>query len=148
MEIRHIATAREVPIVAIGAWKIEVEVWNAESATKVSSILTQLEPGGQRLAISHDGTRVAAAAFEQLGLSVFYGESGQLAWTRSDLKHIQNLTWSHDGERIYCRADNELLHCIDIATGTTLETIEAVSTRIGSPLGNAYLLDGNNCRSD
>jgi len=60
MEIRHIAAARDAPIIAIGAWKSEVEVWNAESATKVSSFLTQLEPGGQRLAISHDGTHVAA----------------------------------------------------------------------------------------
>jgi WD40 repeat protein len=142
MEIRHIAAARDVPIVAVGAWKYEIEVWNAKSATKISSFPTQLEPGGQRLAISHDGTRVAAAAFEKHGLSMFEGERGQLAWTRSDLQQIQKLTWSHDGGRIYCGVGNELLHRIDITSGATLETIEAVSTRIDSPFGNAYLLDG------
>jgi hypothetical protein len=69
MEIRHIAAARDVPIVAVDAWKYEVEVWNAKSPTKISSFPTQLEPGGERLAISHDGTRVAAAAFEKHGLT-------------------------------------------------------------------------------
>jgi WD40 repeat protein len=142
MEIRHIAAARDVPLVAIAAWEHDVEVWEAASATMIAAFKTALEPGGQRLAISHDGTRVAASAFREHGVSVFDGCSGRLIWARKDLQGIQDLTWSRDGSRLYCGLEACVLHEIDLTTGKTLEKVKNVRTRIDSPFGNAFLLDG------
>jgi WD40 repeat protein len=146
MKIRNIAAARDVPVVAIGAWEHEVEVWDAASAIRTAAFNTALESGGRRLAVSHDGTRVAAAAYREHGLSVFDVNSGRLVWTRKDLQGIQTLTWSRDGSRLYCGLDVNSLHEIDIATGQTLEKLKNVRTRVDSPFDNAFLLDGKNLK--
>jgi WD40 repeat protein len=119
-----------------------VEVWDAASANKIAAFKTALDSGGRRLAVSHDGTRVAAAAYREHGVSVFDGRSGRLVWTRKDLQGIQTLTWSRDGSRLYCGLEVEIVHGIDLATGETLEKLKNVRTRVDSPFDNAFLLDG------
>src|SRR3981081_857547 len=117
MKIRNIAAARDVPVVAIGAWEHEVEVWDAASAIRIAAFKTSLDSGGRRLAVSHDGTRVAAGAYREHGVSVFDACSGRVVWTRKDLQGIQTLTWSCNGSRLYCGVEVDILHEIDLATG-------------------------------
>jgi WD40 repeat protein len=142
MQIRNIAAARDVPIVAIGAWEHEVELWDAASAIRIATFKTALDSGGRRLVVSHDGTRIAAAAYREHGVSVFDAWSGRVVWTRKDLQGIQILTWSRDGSRLYCGLEVDILHEIDLATGKTLEKLTNVRTRVDSPFDNAFLLDG------
>jgi WD40 repeat protein len=147
MQIRNIAAARDVPVVAIGAWEHEVEVWDAASAIRIAAFNTMLDSGGRRLAVSHDGTRVAAGAYREHGVSVFDAYYGRVVWARKDLQGIQKLTWSRDGSRLYCGLEGDILHEIDLATGKTLDKLTKVGTRVDSPFDNAFLLDGKKVHS-
>ncbi len=141
LKVRHISVAREKPLVAIGAFERNVEVWDYKSGKRVSAFDTILDFGGKRLALSISGDRVLAAAWERHGLACYDVQSGQCVWQRHDLKKVQTITCSRDGTIAYCGFDARPCMGIAISNGDKLCSFRGTREVVESCYSEFAVLD-------
>jgi WD40 repeat protein len=138
--IRHLAVNLEGNIVAAAEFKKVIHIWNAQSATKLITLQTNLDFGGRRLAISPDGNFCAVGAYNRYGISLYSVNNGSLLWNRKDLKKVQWLDFNLFDGNVIVGIDEKPLHVLDLMTGNTLETVRGVKAKWISCYDDFYLL--------
>jgi hypothetical protein len=139
--VRHIATTWAGERVAVASFDRTVAVWDIGSASKVAEFETVLDFGGRRLAISPDGTRVIAGAYQRYGIAAYEASTGTEIWRRSDLKKVQRITISADGVAAYCGLAGRAEHVLSLSNGETLLKLRGVGDVHCSPFEPIALYD-------
>lgn len=99
-----------------------IQVWKADDYSKLASFSTHFLGGGKRMAISSDGTMVAAANYHRFGISLYAVDSGKEIWTTKKIKRIQNITFSPDDSILYVVNNDEILYALSVSDGSVLST--------------------------
>jgi len=107
--MRHIATSQNSSIFLTAEFEKKVYSWNIDTYEHISEFNTVLDFGGQRLAISGDGTRCIAAAYSRYGISMYDILTGSVIWHRRDINKVQFVTFDPLNETIYVGADEKPL---------------------------------------
>ena len=140
-KIRHLAISRNKSLIAAAEFEHTVSIWDLNSASKIAELMTVLDFGGKRLMLSHDGRLCIAAAYQKYGLFCYSILDGQVLWKREDLKKIERIVFSEDGEQIYCGIEPNSCFVVDIHSGDNLATMQTVGTVYESPYEPIRLLD-------
>jgi len=139
-----LAAAESAPRVVAAEFEHRVVVWDLSTSTRVSSFDTILDFGGSRLVLSPDGSRCIAGAYHRHGIACYHADTGRLIWQRKDLKKLQYLTLSANGERAFCGLGTGPCAVLDIATGTDIERWRGVRRVLESQFQPWLLLDKPN----
>ena len=143
MQVRHIATARDAPVAALAAFQHRVAMWNLAALRLTIEFDTVLDFGGKRLALSPDGACCIGAAYIRRGLAAYSTNTGEMLWSRLDLKQAQRVSFSADGSKVYCGFDRRACHVLDPHSGHTVRTIRGVRGVWASELNAAEFHDAN-----
>jgi WD40 repeat protein len=123
--IRHLATARDGNIVAVGLFERTVSIWNMATGKRISQFETVLGCGGTSLALSQEESACLAAGWRR-GLACYDVPSGVMRWRRKDLKQIGQVVIAPGGRHAYCCCEKGPCHVFTVATGETTERLRGV----------------------
>jgi hypothetical protein len=84
--IRHIATSYRGTRLVAGAFERLVSVWDLDNERMVSKFETCFDTGGTRLAISEDGSTVAAGSYNLNLIGLHRSQGGSIIWKRKVLR--------------------------------------------------------------
>lgn len=124
--VRHLAASEGTPLVAAGEFSKNVTIWDLNTCQRKSSFESVLDFGGERLVLSHDGSRCVAAAYQRLGLVCYATDTGDPLWERRDLKKAQYVSLGSDRESVYVGFDSRPCHILNLGTGDTVGTLRGV----------------------
>jgi len=113
----------------------QLQIWDLETSQLLSEFATVFD-GCNRLAVSSAGDLVVTANWrkgKKAGVACYETANGKLIWHRTDLGQIQHMTFSAQGDRIWCEIDSRPVHCLDSKSGSTLKIWRAVQDVIDSP---------------
>ena len=122
--IRHVTTARDGNIVAVGLFERTVSIWNMATGKRISEFETVLGFGGSQLALSQEESACLAAGWRR-GLACYDVPSGAIRWRRKDLKQIGRAVIAPDGRHAYCCCKGPC-QILTVATGETTERLRGV----------------------
>jgi WD40 repeat protein len=123
--IRHVATARDGKMVAVGLFERTVSIWNMATGRRMSEFETVLGCGGTQLTLSHEESACLAAGSHR-GLACYDVTSGEMRWRRKDLMQIGRVVIAPDGRHAFCCCAKGPCHIFTVATGETTETLRGV----------------------
>jgi len=92
-----------------------IVVFDHETGEQVAFVQGPPSRGGKRLALTPDATACAAASFHR-GVFAFDLPSGRARWTRDDLRRIEWLRYSGDGEHLLAFTERAAV-ALDARTG-------------------------------
>lgn len=138
--IRHFATSQG-PYVAAALFENTVSIWNVEIGVRRSKFETILSFGGKRLAIDNDAEHCVAAAYHIHGIACYNSQNGSECWRRKDLKKVQVLKTSLDGERVFCFFDDRPCLVLDVNTGQEIRRLVGVRDVYQSCFEQVQFLD-------
>lgn len=100
--IDGIAAAARSPrvVIAYGHLDATIEVWDCQRGRMISRFQGVHDFGGSRLAMSPDGKRVVAAAYDKLGVRCYDADSGREVWRSPRWTGCQRVGISHDAKRV------------------------------------------------
>jgi hypothetical protein len=127
--------ARSAPIVAAVNSEGKIHIWNFETGDQLSEFVTVCDDG-HRVAISATGETVVAANWrkgKKAGVACYEARSGRQIWHRPDLRQVQHMKFSAQGDWIWCEVDSRPTHCLDAKTGSTLRILRGVRDVTDSP---------------
>jgi outer membrane protein assembly factor BamB len=139
--VRHIATSWSGSRVAVAAFERRVAVWDVASQSQICEFETDLDFGGRRLAITSNGERVVAGAYHRSGIACYDASSGATLWRRKDLKKLQHVTMSAEGDRAYCGFERRTGRALDMLDGSDAEVLRGVAGVHVSPYGDLMFID-------
>jgi WD40 repeat protein len=134
--IRTISVARCNSIAAAALFERKIQIWNFATAELVSELNTVFEFGGHRLSINPSGEYCVAASFragQKGGVVCYEVRSGRTAWHRSDLRRVQGVRFSSDGETIWCEIEGRPVQSLNAHTGLTLAAFRTIREVFDSP---------------
>ncbi len=140
-EIRHIATNLAGSTFAVAEFEKAVYICDLVETKLVRTIATHLDFGGRRLAISPDGRYFAVGAYTRYGLELYEVATGVLLWKRTDLKKVQHVAFSHNGNMLIVTIANRPVHLIEAITGATTEKVRGADFIWQSSDGKAQLIE-------
>jgi outer membrane protein assembly factor BamB len=126
--------------VAVGAFKERVEIWDVVMAKRVSGFPTVLDYGGTRLCLDAKGKRCFAGAFKRKGLAAYDAGTGDVLWTRPDIKAVQYIARA-SGERVFVGVDRGPAQVLAAETGKTVEKLNGVRRAYEDARGRVRFLD-------
>lgn len=143
--IRHLAVSNDAAIIAAACFEKTVQIWSGQTGQQIGEFNTLLDFGGQRLALTPDGTTCIAGAWGKLGrgprgLAAYSVPDGKLLWNRHEIRHIQYVSILDAGRKIFCGTDNTAAQIIETATGNMIEKIKAARKLWESPNETHQLL--------
>lgn len=139
--IRHIATSYDGPLVAAAEFERYVQIWDFESQTQVSEFETTLDFGGRRLAISPDGKHCAVGAYHVHGIALYSTNDGAELWRRKDLKKVQKIRASVDGQRLWCGFEGKSFQPLNMGTGRSKPSMRGVKDIFESVYDDVMIVD-------
>jgi len=152
-----IATSRDAEVFLTAATEDQVIVWDLRTRRELRSFPAWIDLGGQRLALSPDGSVGYVGAYSRYGVAAHNVVTGEVLWRRKDLKRVQTLLVSPDGARLYVELEGRSAVELDTATGDNLNRLPAVKGIWESPFAPLQLrvkrsleltnLDGSRVRS-
>jgi WD40 repeat protein len=131
--VRHVVPSSTGNRVIFAAFKHDVEVWDLGTRRMVGTFATGFDFGGRRLALSDTADLLLAGAYSDAGLTAHTTDTGEIRWIRRELRKVQVLFSSADGERLYCGREGFPCEVLSIATGVTLERIRGTKWVLDSP---------------
>jgi hypothetical protein len=143
--IRHLAPARDTPLVAAGEFDKWVSVWDTSRRAELSRFETVLDFGGRRLALSCSGRRCFAAGYRANCLACYDASAGDQLWKRRNLKHVQRIRVSANCHDLYCSFNGRASLTIDGDTGEDVQRHKGVNGIYESDLGPLLVLEKRNC---
>ena len=132
--LAKVATSRSGSCFARSPGERWVEIWDLTSHDFLAALDTSLDPGGDRFAISPDGSQLLVGAYRRAGLALYQLLDGTVAWRRKDVTRTQVIDLSADGKTAYITRQDAPAFVIDVDTGDTLDHLsdaQAVSTAHG-----------------
>jgi len=116
-KMRHIATARDSSVFLTAEFEDKIYSWDLNTYERISEFNSVLDFGGQRLAISGDGTKCVAASYSGRGISMYDVSSGSEIWCRKDIKKIQFITFDSLNETLYVGVEDMPLLILKLSDG-------------------------------
>ena len=108
------------------AW---MSIYSIDGSELLSGIESAFTIGGNRAAVSDDGTLFATAAYSRSGIE-FRDLQGNLIAKNKDVKKIQGLAFSSDGNYLYAWNGDDTPHTYYISTNTFLTEKRIVADEI------------------
>lgn len=139
--IRHVAAARTGSILAAGEWEHLVHLYDLRTRRLIQSLVTTMDGGGERLAISTDGRILVAGAYLVHGIAAYCAESGRELWRRKDLKKVQHLRFNNDDSRVLCTFNSGPCQSLNLETGKSGKTLRGVRGIWESPFGAVRFIE-------
>jgi len=93
-KVDEIVASDDSPFVAVVDIDCNVSIWNLSTGGKISEFRSFWDIGGQRLAISKDGSRCAVGAWNRYGITMHDTTQGRILWQRKELKKVQSMKFS------------------------------------------------------
>ena len=124
--IRHIYVSLNGHYAVVAEFEQHVQVWELVHSQRIAAFETTLDFGGQRIAITNDGTRCVAGAFSRRGIAVYDVSNGQECWRRSDLTGVHYISIALDQKRAHCGFENRGFESLNIETGKSKNPIRGV----------------------
>lgn len=139
--MQELATSLDGSLLAGGLVVIEAErefkspivIWDFAARKKIIEFKSCLQFGGERLAISNDGTLCAVGAYHRHGIVMHRVEDGSVLWQRKDLKKVQHLKFNPDGSLLLAVIQDRGGHVLDSRTGATVRKIRGCDEVASSP---------------
>jgi hypothetical protein len=139
--IRNIVASTSGRRVLLGAFENDVVLHDLSSGRTSEAFKTTFDAGGNRLALSDELDIAIAGAYYRHGVAAYSGRTHELLWRRADVKKVQTITLSRDGETAYCGLEAGPLAVLDVRTGEMLRTIRGARSAHESAFDDASLLE-------
>lgn len=145
--IRQIACSHNGSIVVVAEFERFVQIWDVESQSCIAKFETTLDFGGRRLAITRDGLGCAVGAYHVHGVAFYETKNGVEIWRRKDLKNVQRIRVSKNGQRVWCGfADDSFkekpFEMLNRGSGETEFILESVGDAVESDYDDVIIIDG------
>ena len=134
--IRHIACSHAGNAVAVAEFQKSIQVWDVDTKSRISHFESTLDFGGTRLAITPDGEFCAIGAYHVHGVALYRSSDGTEVWRRRDLKKVQWMQVSLDGQRILCGFEGKSFQILDLETGESQRVFRGVDEIVESSFNN------------
>jgi hypothetical protein len=138
-------TARCAPIASVtefnGTDRESAQVWNWRTGERLSEFPTVFD-GMNRHAMSPNGELYVAANWRKGkngGAACYNTRTGEKIWHRQDLRQVQGIRFSANGDKVWCRVEARPVHCLDAGRGTSLGAIRNVDDVVESPYSDLAL---------
>lgn len=118
-----------------------VAIVDLATATPIATFQTVFESGGERLALSRDGSTVIAGAYSRHGVAAYDSSSGTLLWQRRELKGVQHLRCSARNDTVYVGLERGAGSVLSERSGITLQSKRGVRDFVESAYGPLILID-------
>jgi hypothetical protein len=118
-------------------------IWDVRKLRHVISFATILDFGGNRLAISSDGTLCVTASFEKHGVACYSTDSGNELWRRADVRHSQLISFTANDDGIIVCTDDKSTYILSRMDGRTVNTFKNVHRVIESEWGSFFFQSGD-----
>jgi len=138
--IRHLDAPYDGPRIAGAEFESTVYVWDLKTCKRVSVFETPLDFGGSRLAINPRGDLCAVGSYTLGGLACYAADSGEVVYVRDDLKKLQRVAYSPDGELLYCGGERGPMTVLDAKTGADLARYPSTEKVFRGPFQPVELL--------
>lgn len=142
-KIRHLASSRFGDRVAAAEFEERMHIWDVRNLRHVGSFATILDFGGNRLAISSDGTLCVTASFEKHGVACYSTDSGNEVWRRADVRHSQLISFTTNDDGIIVCTDDKSTYILSRVDGRTVSAFENVHRVIESEWGSFFFQSGD-----
>lgn len=143
-DVRHVVCSSAGTRVLFGAFEHDVSLVELDGMEPPKAIRTIFDFGGSRLALSDEVNGILAAAYSLHGVAFYSGFNGDEIWCRKDIKKVQRVSLSSDGEFAFCGRDTGPLIILDLATGKTVDTMRGVRALQESSFDQVKFADGTN----
>ncbi len=127
--------ARSAPIVWAGSFegtypifRGKAQAWNWSTGELLTECKTVFD-GTNRQAVSPSGESYVAANWrkgKRGGVGCYDVKTGERVWHRTDLRQVQGVRFSADGEKVWCRVDDSPVHCLEARSGSLLAKLKGV----------------------
>jgi hypothetical protein len=134
--------ARNAPVIAAAGDEGKVQIWNFDTGERLSEFVTVCDDGS-RLALSATGETLIAANWrkgKRAGVACYETGSGKPIWHRPDLRQVQHMKFSAQGDWVWCQIDSRPVHCLDARTGSTVKIWRTIQDVLDSPFSPHILL--------
>jgi outer membrane protein assembly factor BamB len=98
--------------------------------------------GYGRHAISPNGKLYVAANWRKgknAGVACYDTRTGERIWHREDLRQVQGIRFSAQGDKVWCRVEARPVHCLDSGTGSILAKLRNVDDVVESSYSDLVL---------
>jgi len=144
IKIYEIAVSRDSSFIGLADFNGKIHLWNLDTVGKIGNIRTVYDFGGQRLALSHDGKKCFAASYQKEILACYTIPNGNIQWQHANIRGIQKIVVSKDGQKAYCEVDSKSFLSFDINTGGSLPVYQKAKDIHESIYDDVYLLEKDN----
>jgi outer membrane protein assembly factor BamB len=132
--VRHLASSHSGSRIAAAEFEKYVSIWDVMIQRPVRNLITCLDFGGCRLAISEDGRLCITASFKENMISCFDTDSGREIWRRSDLMSPQHVSLPNK-EQVIVITDANSAYTLSAFNGETVEVRNEVLRVVESEWG-------------
>lgn len=139
--IRHIASSLDGSLIAVAEFERYVQIWDVESHCRIADFESTLDFGGDRLAITHDGQHCAVGAYHVHGIALYETKDGTEVWRRKDLKKVQTIRVSVDGQRLLCGFEGKSFEVLNLQTGRSKPSMRGVKDVFESQYDDLMIVD-------
>ncbi len=140
--IRHIATSHNGMRLATAEFEHMVQIRDLQSREKIGEFRSILDYGGDRLAISEDGSYCATGAYNRHGIATYNAENGNLIWQRKDLKKVQRLKYARYPENsLFAFFDEKPCSVLNRESGETLRMVRGLRGMSEHPFAGIQLFE-------
>ena len=139
--VRQVVASSTGSRVVVAAFEHDVEVWDLDTRRLVGAFATGVDYGGRRLALSDSADVLIAGAYRRSALTAHATDTGEIRWMRPELRKVQTLSLSADGERLFCGRQGFPCEVLSVSTGVTLDRIRGTSWIVESPWETVCFFD-------
>lgn len=120
MQVFEMAASLNGEYFLAAEFKNKIQVWSASNNKKLAEFSTHFAAGDKRMAISNDGSLLAAAAYARFGITLYDTNSVKEIWTNKQIKRIQQIAFSEDDSVLYVINSDNILYALAVSDGNIL----------------------------
>ncbi len=139
--IRQFAASNTGNVFAAAEFEQLVHLCDLSSMQLLRTLKTTLDFGGNRLAISEDGTVLAVGAYYTHGIALYRTADNIEVWRRKDIKEVQQVSFCGDGTRVFCCTERKSCQVLNTARGTAFTALSQVKGIWESPFQPVRFLE-------
>ena len=144
--IRYLSTCFDSELFAAAELERTVHIYRRSEANPIRTIETIMDAGGSRLQIIPDLDILISGAFEKNGIQCNSISSGEVLWTRKDLKRVQNIRYCPHSGLVSCLFEGREGVALVPETGEEAGRYRGVKNVFASPYGIERLEEARSYR--
>lgn len=119
--IRYMKAADECGVLVSALFERKVYVWDTAARGLISICDTDLDAGGERLAISADGAHLYVGSYTSQSLDCFEVHSGKIMWRRQGIGEVQFVRFNSYTKSVQCGVEGPRTLVLNAFDGSTVE---------------------------